>query len=73
MCFDCAYYIFISLSTNFSYAELDLVLNDNYFSNWSLIQAYASFSLAFHKGEKIHVLPFNRFCLPLVSYSHSLC
>ena len=27
----------------------------------------------FIKGEKIHVLPFNRFCLQLVSYSHSLC
>ena len=44
------------------------------FFDWYLIQAYASFSLVFHKGgEKIHVLPLNRFCLQLVSYSHSLC
>ena len=51
VCFDCDYYIFISLSTNFSYAKLDLVLNDNYL-NWYLIQAYASFCLVFHKeGE----------------------
>jgi len=27
----------------------------------------------FIKGEKIHIQPFNWFCLHLVSYSHTLC
>ena len=54
ICFICAYYISISLSTNFSYAKLDF-FNDYYISidfffNWYLIQAYASFCLVFHKG-----------------------
>jgi len=31
------------------------------------------FHWCFIKGEKIHVLPFNWFCLHLITYSHSLC
>ena len=68
----CLLYLYI-FEHKFCHAKLDLVLNDNYFSNWYLIQAYALFSWVFHKGEKIHVSPFNQFCLPLVSYTHSLC
>ena len=43
MCFICAYYISISLSTNFGYAKFDLVLNDNYFQ----IGTYTSLCIIF--------------------------
>ena len=73
ICFICAYYISISLSTNFGYAKLDF-LNDFYFNwlffNWYLIQAYASFCLVFHKGGENSYFTFQ---LVLLFYSHTLC
>jgi len=48
MCFNCAYYIF------YLWAQILIVLSLisywQLFFNWYLIQAYASFSLVFHKG-----------------------
>ena len=77
MYFICAYYISISLSTNFGYAKLDF-LNDNYisidyFSIGILYKLMHHFVWYFIKGEKIHISPFNWFCLPSIFYSHTLC
>ena len=77
MYFICAYYISISLSTNFGYAKLDF-LNDyyisiDYVSIGILYKLMHHFVWYFIKGEKIHILLFNWFCLPLVFYSHTLC
>ena len=69
ICFICAYYISIFLSTNFGYAKLDF-LNDycisiDYFSIGILIQAYASF-LVLHKGRENSYFIFQLvFCIPL--------
>ena len=75
MYFICAYYISIFLSTNFGYAKLDF-LNDyyisiDYFSIGILYKFMHHFVWYFIKGEKIHISPFNWFCLPLVFYSHT--
>ena len=52
----CLLYLYI-FEHKFGYAKLDLVLND-YYLNWYLIQAYASFCLVFHKGGENSYLTF---------------
>ena len=71
ICFDCAYYISISLSTNFGYAKLDFfydyLISIDYVSIGVLIQAYASFYLVFHKGGEN-----SYFIFQLIFHSHTL-
>ena len=65
ICFICAYYISISLSTNFGYAKLDF-LNDyfisiDYVSIGILYKLMHHFIWYFIQGEKIYISPFNWF------------
>ena len=73
-CFICAYYISISLSTNFSYAKLDFF--NNYYTSIDYVSIGILYKLMHHfiqffiKGEKIHISPFYWFYF---FYSHILC
>ena len=56
----CLLYLYI-FKHKFCYAKFDLVLKWQLFFNWYLIQAYASFSLVFHKRRKKSCFTFQSF------------